>query len=73
MGSHKPLILAPAGDTASFLAALAAGADAAYLGLKSFSARMEAPNFSITELAVLKELAEQEKCRLFVAMNSILK
>jgi len=33
-----PSILAPAGNKASFLAALAAGADAVYCGLKQFSA-----------------------------------
>ena len=38
-----PEILAPAGDAPSFLAALAAGADAIYLGLKHFSARMQPP------------------------------
>ena len=39
--TRKPEILAPAGDTQSFLAAMAAGADAVYLGLKHFSARMQ--------------------------------
>lgn len=43
--TRKPEILAPAGDTQSFLAAMAAGADAVYLGLKHFSARMQADNF----------------------------
>ena len=42
--TRKPEILAPAGDTQSFLAAMAAGADAVYLGLKHFSARMQADN-----------------------------
>ena len=46
-----PAILAPAGNRASFLAALAAGAEAIYCGLKSFSARMEAKNFTLGELA----------------------
>jgi len=48
---NKPEILAPAGNRLSFLAALAAGADAVYCGLKHFSARMEADNFSVSELA----------------------
>lgn len=34
VAGFKPEILAPAGDKASFLAGLAAGADAAYVGLK---------------------------------------
>ena len=60
MTSHKPRILAPAGDKTSFLAAIAAGADAIYCGLKIFSARMEADNFSIEELARLANLAYEE-------------
>ena len=48
MNGQAPEILAPAGDRASFLAALAAGADAVYVGLKHFSARMQAENFGVT-------------------------
>jgi len=69
----KPEILAPAGDLPSFLAALAAGADAVYLGLKHFTARMQAENFSLTELARMAELAHAEGRRVYVAMNSLLK
>lgn len=68
-----PEILAPAGDRPAFLAALAAGADAVYLGLKNFSARAEAGNFSIKELAALTELAAEKSCRVHVAMNNMLK
>ena len=50
MDAMTPEILAPAGDADSFLAALAAGADAVYCGLKNFSARMEADNFGLAEL-----------------------
>lgn len=66
-------ILAPAGDIDSFLAAIAAGADAIYCGLKNFSARMEAENFSLTELAALTELAHSKGVRVHVAMNNLLK
>lgn len=69
----KPEILAPAGDTECFLAALAAGADSIYLGLKNFSARMEAKNFSLSELARLVDLAHANSCRVYVAMNNLLK
>jgi len=68
-----PLILAPAGNKASFLAALAAGADAVYCGLKSFSARMETKNFTIEELIPLKQLAHDMGVKVYVALNSILK
>lgn len=71
--STRPEILAPAGDTPSFLAALAAGADAIYLGLKHFSARMQAENFGLTELSRLTDLAHAESARVYVAMNTLVK
>lgn len=70
---QKPEILAPAGSRASFLAALAAGADAVYCGLKSFSARMEAKNFAIDELAALTRLAHEKGIKVYVAFNALLK
>ena len=69
----RPEILAPAGDTNCFLAALAAGADAVYLGLKHFSARMDADNFGLAELSRLTALAHEHRARVFVAMNTLLK
>jgi U32 family peptidase len=68
-----PEILAPAGGRDSFLAAIAAGADAIYCGLKHFSARMEAENFSLGELASLAGLAREKNVRVHVAMNALLK
>jgi len=69
----RPSILAPAGNKASFLAALAAGADAVYCGLKQFSARMEAKNFSVEELVPLTHLAHDKGIKVYVALNSLLK
>src|SRR6056297_1890619 len=69
----SPIILAPAGDIHSFLAAIAAGADAIYCGLKIFSARMEADNFSIEELARLTQFAHSKRVQVYVAFNSIIK
>lgn len=71
--SHKPEILAPAGSRDSFLAALAAGADAVYCGLKRFSARMQADNFDTGELCRLVDLAHAKNIRVFVALNTVLK
>ncbi|NOX32942.1 MAG: U32 family peptidase [Deltaproteobacteria bacterium] len=70
---NYPKILAPAGDKNSFLAAIAAGADAIYCGLKIFSARMEADNFSIEELSRLTKLAKSRNINVYVAFNSIIK
>ncbi|EFI33568.1 peptidase U32 [Desulfonatronospira thiodismutans ASO3-1] len=69
----RPEILAPAGQEASFLAALAAGADAIYCGLKHFSARAEADNFSLSRLAALRQLAGEQNVRVYVALNTLIK
>ena len=65
--------MAPAGDTPSYLAAVAAGADAVYVGLKHFSARMQAKNFSISELAQLATLGRDHGTKTYVAMNTLVK
>ena len=67
------MIMAPAGNKASFLAAVAAGADAIYCGLKQFSARMQAINFSAPELKSLVELAHANGIRVYVTLNTLLK
>jgi len=69
----SPEILAPAGSKAAFLAAIAAGADAVYCGLKQFSARMAAPNFSFEELAALTRLAHDRGIRVYIAFNTLIK
>jgi putative protease len=68
-----PLILAPAGSQPSFMAALAAGAEAIYCGLKSFSARMEAKNFTFEELRRLVDLAHEKGARVYVTLNTLIK
>ncbi len=71
--SQPPSILAPAGNRDSFLAAVAAGADAIYCGLKHFSARMEAKNFLLEELASLVQFAHNKEIEVYVTLNSLLK
>ncbi len=68
-----PEILAPAGGRDSFLAALAAGADAVYGGLKRYSARMAAQNFTLGELAALTDLAHARGTRVYVTLNTLLR
>ena len=68
---HDPQILAPAGSKDSFLAALAAGADAVYCGLKRYSARMEAQNFTVQELASLTRLAHEKGTQVYITVNTL--
>lgn len=70
---QTPLILAPAGTRQAFMAALAAGAEAVYCGLKSFSARMEAKNFDLAEMAGLVELAHDKNVRVHLTLNTLIK
>ena len=44
-----------------------------YVGLKNFSARMQANNFSVKELSRLAELARAKGARTYVALNAMLK
>ncbi|AQV03039.1 peptidase U32 [Desulfococcus multivorans] len=65
--------MAPAGNRAAFLAALAAGADAVYCGLKDFSARMAAKNFNLEEMAALTRLAHERGTRVYITLNTLIK
>jgi len=68
-----PMILAPAGERDSFLAAISAGADAIYCGVKSFSARMQAQNFNVEELASLTALAHDNNVAVYLTLNSMIR
>lgn len=70
---HKPELLAPAGSMEAFFAALDSGADAVYLGLKTFSARGRASNFTIQDLERLVPYAHSLGRKVYVAMNTIVK
>ena len=67
-----PEILAPGGDPDSIRAAILAGADAVYVGLSRFNARMRAVNLSLKELAALTELAHNRGVRIYVTLNVLL-
>ena len=67
-----PELLAPAGSEEAFLAALAAGADAIYLGGKAFNARAFAENFDDETLARCVALAHAGGTRVYVTLNTLL-
>jgi putative protease len=68
-------LLAPAGGPDAAFAALHFGADAVYLGLKKFSARAEAENFTLDELSEVVAYAHSltPRRRVFVAVNTLLR
>src|SRR5262249_45145398 len=68
-------LLAPAGGPDAAFAAFHFGADAIYLGLKKFSARAEAENFTLEELGEVGAYAHSltPRRRVFVTVNTLLR
>jgi putative protease len=66
-------LLAPAGSFPAFEAALAAGADAVYVGAPGFNARALSRDFSFAEIGSMIRQARQQGVKLYIAMNSLIK
>lgn len=66
-------LLSPAGDPACLVAGVQNGADEIYLGLKSFSARAGAGNFSLENLGEWVRYAHVRGVKIHVALNTLLK
>ncbi len=66
-------LLAPAGSMAAFKAALLGGADAIYLGGKSFGARRQAANFTDQELNTAVRAAHKRGVKVYVTVNTLIK
>jgi putative protease len=65
-------LLAPAGDFETALSAFAAGADAVYLGLKDFSARAFAKNFTYDEIdKLLRYASANGNKKVYVTFNTL--
>lgn len=69
----KPEILAPAGSWEAFLAAVAAGADAVYLGGQQFGARAYASNFDEDALQEALHYAHLRGVKIYVTVNTLIK
>lgn len=67
-----PELLAPAGDMDCLIAAVRGGADAVYLGARSFGARAYAKNFEIDELARAVIYAHAHGVKIYVTVNTLL-
>jgi len=69
---ERPELLAPAGDEESLRAAVAAGADAVYFGLRGgFNARARADNFAASDLPRIFDFLHQEGVQGFVTFNTL--
>ena len=67
----KPELLAPAGDLATLKVAIQAGADAVYIGGRSFGARYFATNFSNEDLEEAVIYAHQRNKKVYITVNTI--
>lgn len=70
---HKPELLAPAGNMASLIAAVENGADAVYLGVRDFSARAYAGNFTMEEFREALDYAHLRGVKAYVTLNTLIK
>jgi len=66
-------LLAPVGNLPMLVAAVNAGADAVYFGLKEFSMRAGARNFSITDLSKIRKICNDSprKVKMYLTLNVI--
>ena len=67
----KPELLAPVGNWTMLNAAIAAGADAIYFGLKNLNMRAAANNFDIAELPKIVEYCKQHNVKAHLTLNTI--
>ncbi len=69
----KVELLSPAGDYNCFVAAINAGADAVYLGGKSFGARSFAGNFEEEEIIRALKYAHLHNVKIYLTFNTLIK
>ncbi|GAM09899.1 putative protease [Geobacter sp. OR-1] len=72
-GNNKSELLAPAGSLEAFFAAMEKGADAVYAGLKEFSARAKAKNFSLYQMERMLAYAHANGRKVYVTLNTLVK
>lgn len=70
---RPPELLAPAGSREALQAAIAAGADAVYLGGKRFGARQYATNFSPGEMEEAVHVSHLAGIRVYVTVNTLIR
>ena len=69
---QKYELLAPAGDFPMLVTAIKAGADAIYFGLKEFSMRQSARNFTIKDLDKIERICKPRNIKRYLTLNVII-
>ena len=71
--TKKPELLSPAGSLEAFFAAMEKGADAVYAGLRDFSARAKAKNFTMAQMERMTAYAHSHGKKVYVTLNTLVK
>lgn len=66
-------LLAPSGNEEALFAAINNGADAVYLGLSSFNARIKADNFNMDNIRKITHFAHLFGVKVYITVNTIIK
>ena len=72
MTKNRIELLAPAGNLEILKVAVDSGADSVYLGLKEYSARAGADNFTLEELEEGVDYAHTRSSKVFLAVNTLM-
>lgn len=67
----SPEIMSPAGDFVCLDAALQAGADAVYFGLKGSNMRAGAKNFGVAQMGKIAKLCRAKNAKAYLTLNTI--
>ena len=68
---RKYELLAPVGNFPMLVAAVNAGADAVYFGLKKFGMRAYSKNFEIKDLSKIRKICEKKGVKMYLTLNTI--
>lgn len=69
---NRPELLSPAQDFTSLKAAIQAGADAIYFGIKELNMRMGAKNFQLKDTKKVIDLCHKNKVKAYFTLNTII-
>lgn len=68
----KPELLSPVQDFTSLKAAIDAGADAVYFGIKELNMRIKAKNFNLKDIKKVINLCHKSKVKAYFTLNTII-
>src|SRR3989344_8288490 len=68
----KPELMSPVGNWEMLKAAIDAGADAVYFGIKNFNMRANARNFTIEDLSKITDYCHKNNVKAYLTLNIII-